>query len=382
MTLEELMAAIRAMKDAVAARDGKNDETIQKLLGRFADLEQHVAGMGSAPAIRGGGNSLLAAINGPEFQQRLNAIREGAPSTGRIQLKNGGQPLGIKSTIINLPEGGSPASGFPTQPQRAEGYVGPVQRPLSILDVLPVIPVSSNAYQYVRVSHVNNADVQNGEGSVKPSGTIETELVTVNIATLAESFTASNQCLSDNPQLATFLNSLLAYDVRAKIEHYAINGDANDPEGFDGLLTAAPTLVTTETLAPDIISEGLTVLSTAGYQPGFVALHPLDFHRLRTLKSAGGSEEYLVGSWATPSAPNVWNTPIVVSPALQEGEGLIVDPSRVALLDRQQVTAMVSTEHADYAIRNLVLLLTEARAGFAIFDDGGIGKVNLPVPSP
>lgn len=382
MDIAELSAAIKAVKDAVAARDGKNDETIQKLLSRFVDLEQHVAGMGSAPAIRGQGlGSVEAAISDAAFQQRLNAVKEGAPSTGRIHLKAGGQPLSLRN-IINLPEGGSPSQGVPTAPQRAPGFVSAPQRPLSILDVLPVINVSSNVYQYVRVSHVNNAGVQNGEGSPKPSGAIESTLVETRIATIAESFTASNQVLSDNPQLTTFLNALLAYDVRAKIEHYAINGDANDPEGFDGLLTAAPVLVTTETLAPDIISEGLTILSTAGYQPGFVALHPLDFHRLRTLKSAGGSEEYLVGSWATPAQPNVWNTPIVVSPALQEGEGLIVDPSRVALLDRQQVTAMVSTEHADYMIKNLVLLLTEARAGFAIFDDGGIGKVNLPVPSP
>ena len=303
---KKLIGGIKAGIEETFKEHGlEGADGLKKLIGRLSAVEQIVADGGTGhPAASKGTGSVATAINGSDFQQRLNAVREGAPSTGRIHLKAGGEPLSLKN-IINLPAGGSPSQGVPTLPERAPGYITSPQRPLSILDVLPVIPVSSNVYQYVRVSHVNSADVQASEGAQKAQGTIESALVETRIATIAESFTASNQVLSDNPQLATFLSSLLAYDVRAKIEHYAINGDANDPEGFDGLLTAAPTLVTTETLAPDIISEGLTILTTAGYQPSFVALHPLDFHRLRTLKSAGGSEEYLVGSW-TPRASPCW----------------------------------------------------------------------------
>lgn len=350
----------------------------QKLMGRLTTLEQVVAERGSGPAAARGAmpGSLAAAFEGDSFKQRLNLVREGQPTTGKIHLPN----IGIK-TLVNFPDGGSPSSGWQTPAQRGP-VVGPVQRPLTMLDVLPSINVSSNTYEYVRVSHVNSAGVQAAEGDKKPEGNVYPTLVTTKICTVAEWMRASRQVLSDNVQLTTFLTTLLAYDVRQKAEALILTGDNTDPEGFDGLLTAAPTLATTETLAPDIISQGLTFMTNLGYVPGFVALHPLDFHRLRTLKASGGSEEYMVGSWANPSAPNVWNTPIVQSPALTEGEGLIVDPTKVAVLDRQEVQVAVSTEDRDNLIKNLVTLIAEARFGLAIFDDGGIGKVNLPVPSP
>jgi HK97 family phage major capsid protein len=382
MNEEERKQLIEAVKQALAEKlkaAGITDEKlIAGLKGRLDAIEQMVADNGGiAPSIRSmAPGSIASALAADAFKNRLNLVKEGQPTTGKIHLPN----VGIK-TLVNFPDGGSPSSGWQTPAQRGP-IVGPVQRPLTMLDVLPVINVLSNQYEYIRVSHVNSAGVQGAEGDQKPEGNVYPTLVTTKIATVAEWMRASRQVLSDNVQLTTFLTNLLAYDVRQKAEALILNGDETDPEGFDGLITAAPVLATTETLAPDIISQGLTFLTNLGYQPGFVALHPLDFHRLRTLKASGGSEEYMVGSWANPSAPNVWNTPIVQSPALTEGEALIVDPSKVAVLDRQEVQVAVSTEDRDNLIKNLVTLIAEARFGLAIFDDAAIGKVNLPVPSP
>lgn len=139
-----------------------------KLMGRLSALEQVVAEKGSgAPAIRGmSPGSLAAAFEGDAFKQRLNLVREGQPTTGKITLPN----IGIK-TLVNFPDGGSPSSGWQTQAQRGP-VVGPVQRPLTMLDVLPTINVSSNTYEYIRVSHVNSAAVQAAEGDQKAEGNV------------------------------------------------------------------------------------------------------------------------------------------------------------------------------------------------------------------
>jgi HK97 family phage major capsid protein len=100
---------------------------------------------------------------------------------------------------------------------------------------------------------------------------------------------------------------------------------------------------------------------------------------VRTLKD--NEERYLVGSYANPSTPNVWNTPIVQSSGMPQGQSLLIDPTRVAVLDREQVNVMLSTEDRDNFVRNLVTILAELRGGLAVFDVGGVGLVEFEFPT-
>ena len=50
---------------------------------------------------------------------------------------------------------------------------------------------------------------------------------------------------------------------------------------------------------------------------------------------------------------------------------------RVTILDRQQVSVMVSMHHADNFTKNLLTILGELRGGLAVYDTGGVGLVDI-----
>ncbi|MOA37779.1 hypothetical protein D3C78_1594010 [compost metagenome] len=54
-----------------------------------------------------------------------------------------------------------------------------------------------------------------------------------------------------------------------------------------------------------------------------------------------------------------------------------MDPAYVTVLDRQKTDVMISTSHNDYFTRNLVLILSECRAGLEVLDGFAVYQVSL-----
>ena len=78
--------------------------------------------------------------------------------------------------------------------------------------------------------------------------------------------------------------------------------------------------------------------------------------------------EYLFGSPTAPMGEVFWNGTVVASPSVPEGEGLTIDTRFTTVLDREQMSIMVSNTHKDYFTRNLVAILGEMRAGLEVTD--------------
>jgi len=361
-------------KQLIAAVKEALGEKAAGLEGRLAQLEQILAERGANPG------RALGNVNpyGDAFRQRMNALAEGALSTGRISM--GLSLKGVKA-LVSGDATDSPSNTFPTQAQRGP-IVQPAMRPLTLIDALQSIPVASNSYEHVRLSRTSNAGVQATEGAQKNETTIEAALVTTPIATVAHWTHASKQVLGDNPQLSTMLNVLLAYDVLAKFEDLLITGDSATPGEFDGIDKLATAIVTSKPHNADVISEAAAIMSNSGYVPSFVLMNALDWDRIQTERADAGDGQYVSGGWSRPAAPSIWTFPVVQSPAVTEGDAYLIDTSRVRVLDREQVTTMISTEDRDNFVKNLVTLLGEMRGGFACYDTGGIGKVTLPINSP
>jgi len=51
--------------------------------------------------------------------------------------------------------------------------------------------------------------------------------------------------------------------------------------------------------------------------------------------------------------------------------------ARVQVLDREQVTVLVSSEHSDNFTKNLLTILAELRASVALVDSGGVGLLEF-----
>lgn len=366
LLIENIKAAIG---DRLKAAGVNDDNFLTGLKGRLDQLEQVIAEKGSRPALHGLG--IADPFAADSFKQRLNLVKEGQPTTGAIHLPN----VGIKhlKALVSLPSGGS--VGFPTQAQRGP-TLEPVIAPLTLVDVLPSTPVSSNQFEYVQLNRTNNAGVQTTEGATKPETSFDADLLVANIATIAHWTQASRQVLSDNVQLSNMLARILAVDVTAKYEALLVNGNGTT-NVIHGLLPQATAFAHTKSHAPDRISEALAAMWTAGFIGSAVLMNPLDWSDFETERADAGDGQYVAGGWTNPAAPTVWRTPVARVPSLAAGTALVVDTRFVTMLDRQQVTTAVSSEDRDNFVKNLVTLLSEMRGGLAVYNTDAVVKVDL-----
>jgi HK97 family phage major capsid protein len=269
----------------------------------------------------------------------------------------------------------SPASGYPVLPAPAsEPFYADPPRPLTLLQLIDHVPTASNSVDGVRLVDPDSpatpdegAEVQENEGDLKAERELTFEPAQTRIDTVAVWTRVSRQLLAGAPMLAAALQNLFGNAVASKAERVAILK----------LLADVTAYVPTATDTPDKISEALASLETAGYAQPIVLMHPFSWHDIRTERATGGSEEYLAGSWAQPSGPNVWGAPVVRNAAVSPSDLLVVDRTAVRYLDRQLPVVQISTEDQDNFVRNLATILAEARGAIEIMRPNGIRKLAL-----
>lgn len=293
----------------------------------------------------------------------ITGFRAGMKSTGQISCK-----VGVRAAITNPNKGVTGSTSYPTGPQRdGAGIRGIPQPRLSLLDVLPVVPVTSATYEFVRLDgYINGAAYQKQEGDEKAEGSMPTKMERAEIATIATWIPASLQVLQDNEQLQGQIDTLMSVGVRQKLEAELINGEGGPGEilGFKKQATAAG--ITTGKPA-DRIGSALTDLKADGWNPNVIVMNPRDWFAIESERAEGGDGQYVIGTPRDPAPPSLWGTPVVVTNGMPQGEALILDTTVAALLDRQEVTVEASRHDGDNFKRNLVTILAELRAGLAVF---------------
>jgi HK97 family phage major capsid protein len=116
----------------------------------------------------------------------------------------------------------------------------------------------------------------------------------------------------------------------------------------------------------DAIRRAATLSFLAYYEPSGVVMHPNDWEDIELAKDEYG--QYLVAvSVALGGEPKVWRLPIVETPAMPEGTALVGSFGQGAqIYDREQASIRISEQHADFFIRNAIVILAEQRLALAV----------------
>lgn len=372
--LAEHGKAVVEFKNATQ-REFENVKSQQaELQARLQAAEQVVA------TLETGGSSLAGSVSmGPSelvhrftTSEQFAMLAKGGPTTGRVGL---GQ-ISVKS-LVNTGRGGEGDTEFNIQPQRADGLYGFPQRQLSVLDLLPTIPVEASVFEYLQDAGYDNAAAfQVKEGDVKAETHLPTALVQAQIATIAHWLRASTQVMSDAPALSQQIGSLLQYGLLAKLEAEIVSGTGGQGK-IAGLLEHATDFTVTGTpAAADAIGQAVTALNANGWHAGLIILNPADWFAIAS-ERATGDGQYTLGSPRDPAPPALWGVPVVTTPSLAQGTALVLDPQQVAVLDRMQPTLLASRDDDKNFTQNLVTILAEMRAGLAVFAAGAVLAVTL-----
>jgi HK97 family phage major capsid protein len=262
--------------------------------------------------------------------------------------------------------------------------VEPLPRePLGVLDLITQVPLTQGVLQVVRQKNraTPGAAVQLHEGDVKAEQDLQFTTGQLVPETLAAWIPVSRQAAMDVAGLQALINTELLYLVKVLEENQVLNGTgtlALPVEGqFTGLNVNAPVIATTSTTALDAIADLLGALLAAGVRPSGVVLNPVDALALAKLKTING--EYLLGSPAAQPGSVLWGVSFAVSTRQPAGTVLAGDFSRGARLwFREDATIEISSEHADFFVRNLLAVRCEERAVLELVQPAYFGKVTLP----
>lgn len=380
MLAHEVVETKGIVSDALNAMR-RSHEHVPELQARLQTAEQVLAKFAA------GGGDYSHAAGGPSLgTQAVSRLNEDAQFLAAAGASQRGMKPSQFAARINL-DGSIRAAltgfsdGAITSEGASRGYtglaiVGPVQRPARLLDLLPSRPTTRDTIEFIQLEAEGVVSEQVERGDAKAEIDFEGELARAEIVTLAGWTAASKQILSDHVQLGQVIDNVLRGKALTRLEHRIING-TGAPGHIDGLLNQAVTLMPTIGNTPaDVVGEALVTLANNGYMPGLILLNPLDWFRIQISKS-NVEGAYVFGSPTVPVPPALWNTPLVATPSVPQGQGLTLDTRFVTVIDREQLTVSVSNSHEDFFVRNLIAILAELRAGLEVTDQAAVFKFDI-----
>lgn len=229
-----------------------------------------------------------------------------------------------------------------------------------LLSVIGRERVSSGTVEYITWSDSPAAGGPIAEGDLKPEAVFAPTTTPLALATYAHWKAVTRQALEDYPRIRSIIESKLRIGLGKKLESVAagvINGAAweavTDPDPLNG------------------IRQAIGVVQAKGYNPNAILLNPAIYASL-DIAAAGAA-----GNGPT-SFGNIWGLRPVPSPDVPEDTAYVADfKEAVTWFDRNTTAVFMTDSHADYAIRNLLLILAEQRAGFAATDLDAGAKVTI-----
>jgi HK97 family phage major capsid protein len=371
-TSEELLQSLSA--EVKGLGEGA-EKKLREVESRMLFLEQR------ADASRFGGNGADDGDIGAKVIQsdQFKGLQNGARSTGKISVGN------LKTALINAIGQNQPL----VQSDRTAIIPGATRR-LSVRDVLPSSPTSSNAIDVVKESSfTNNAAPQYSAGQyenvVKAESALAFSLTTLGVSTLAHWIPVSRQLLDDAPAIQGYVNNRLLYGLK-KVEETELLTGSGIQGHLSGLVTNSTAFDTSYSAAAtdnylDVIRKASLQLQVADYNPDVVFINPIDYDTAIGTKTSS-TNDYV---WANPAVSptgQIWGLTPVITNSMTAGQGLVLD-SRAAcmIFDRMAATVEISLDHSDYRIRNMAAIVVEERLALAIFNTAAILYFGFPFGS-
>lgn len=263
---------------------------------------------------------------------------------------------------------GAGAAGDLIVPQRQPGIVRQPDRQMTIRDLLTVGRTTSNSIEFVQETGFTNAAAPVAEGATKPESSLEFNLQSTPVRTIAHWIQASKQILQDVPALQSYIDTRMRFGLMIVEEDQILSGDGTG-QNLLGLIPQA-TPFDTGRVRPgdtriDIVRRAMTQVRLAEYRADAIVLHPSDWEEIELTKTDEGA--YV---WANPRGllgPTLWGLPVIDTTAVEEGEFLVGNFQMAAMLwDREDAVVDISTEDRDNFIKNMVTIRAEERLALEV----------------
>lgn len=372
---DDLQTKIKAADDAKAASAALMKAAMETAAAKkgvdLAKVKEH----GNDPAAKAIPSGIGDAfVKSATYQQWLKANPSGLGEGSNLALSKtyvGGQ----KADPAPLSVGGNVPGTYLT-PQRLATVDLTYPKPLDFLDLISYGTISGNSFDYLQITSVTrNAgivpdEIKPGDTTVKPLSDMGAQMATGKVYTYADGYTVTNQLLSDAGAFASYLNSQLAYNIKAVLQDKLLNGSGTngEPTGLlktTGVQHQAAVDVADVANIPKTVRKAISLLNKIGAPITAVVLSPEDAETLDLMQDA---QKRFFGSGPFGAGPStLWGRPYVTSQALHAGTAIVGNLQTIQLLQREPLSIEAFNQHADYARRNLVYVRAEERAAQVVY---------------
>jgi hypothetical protein len=268
-----------------------------------------------------------------------------------------------------------------------QGIVPQIFRPLRVLDLIPIGRTDGNLVPYTQEGGTFLA-AETAEGVAKPEdGTTFTD-ANAPVQTIAAWQKIRKQALSDYAAIQSMVDGRLRYSVMRRLETQILIGDGSGSNLTGILNTSGIGSVAFDATIPfaELVLTGITNVYLAGAEATGIVLNPIDWQTALVQKAKftasagvqGGSGEYVGGGPFANTPQIMWGVPLVPSPALAQGTGLVADWQIGAqLLIREGVQVLLSDSDQDDFIKNRITMLGEMRAALPVWRPVAFQKIAL-----
>ena len=279
-----------------------------------------------------------------------------------------------KSDMASMAETKVTSSGL-VAPQYDPVIQGAPRQNLLIRDLIPTTPVTGQSFTYFKeLLHTLGAGMV-AEGAAKPTSNVTFEQVTDIVKKIAVWMPVTDEALDDVPQLYSYIQELLRYDLELKREGQLLKGDGTG-NNLNGIMTQAtvfdPTLSKATDTAIDTVRRAIyQARKQSKLAADAVVMSDLDWMNIELQKD--GENRYLFANLQGLVTPVLWGRPIVASDSMDEGDGSTTGGEFLTgsfqqgarIYDRMGFTIKVGMINDDF-IKNQRAILVEERLGLAV----------------
>jgi len=348
----KLSAAIEKYEGQIKEQGKASDELraeVQALSVKFEDSITEMA----QKMDKAGGDTVIALSAGAEFikSEQFQQLSRGDIQRARMEVKN---TVSSDSTT--------------TFPDQRPGVIPGNFLPLTIRQVIPSIPVTSNMVNSLREASWDNAASETAQGTAKPESAVTFEQYNVPITTVAHFIKVSNQLLADAPAVASYIDTRLRDGLAQRVDSQLLLGNGTAPN-LSGLTDSGNFTGFTPTAGANLvesINKAKYALWATGNAPDTVIVNPADWGVMELAREGSGSGTYLYGAPGTNAGMNPFGVQVVMSNHMPTGEFLIGNMRGSAVIyARQGAVVEMGYVNADFT-NNLVTIRAEERLGLGV----------------
>lgn len=296
---------------------------------------------------------------GSEFvmSEAFKALQNTRQGSARVELKN---------TIV--------ADTTTTQTFNRPGVVGGDFQPMTVRQLIPTIPVSSNSVSTLREASWTNNAAPVAQAALKPESDLVLEPYNVPVETIAHWVKVSKQLIQDAPAVRAYIDVRLRDGLAQAVERQLIIGDGVAPN-LSGLTDAGNFTAYTAT-AGDNLVDAINRAKYARWGVGVIVdtviVNPADWASVVLMREGNGTGQYLFGAPGTNAGTNPFGLNLVLSPHVPVGNFIVADLRGSTTIYQNEGAVVEMGFVNDDFTRNLVTIRAEERLGLAVEKPAGV----------